>query len=95
MNTPVTTSKKFYSLQYIRGFAALAVLFYHLRASLNGVYSQISLGDLLFSQGYLGVDFFFVLSGFIICFSTEKETMGGVRLLLEDFLEFILYLLFV
>ena len=52
MNTLVTTSKKFYSLQYIRGFAALAVLFFHLSASLNGVYSQISLGDLLFSQGY-------------------------------------------
>lgn len=55
MNTLVTTSKKFYSLQYIRGFAALAVLFFHLSASLNGVYSQISLGDLLFSQGYWGL----------------------------------------
>lgn len=85
MNTLVTTSKKFYSLQYIRGFAALAVLFFHLSASLNGVYSQISLGDLLFSQGYLGVDFFFVLSGFIICFSTEKENYGWGEFIIRRF----------
>ncbi|NYA48442.1 hypothetical protein BES36_005965 [Haemophilus quentini] len=85
LNASVTTSTTFYSLQYIRGFAALAVLFFHLRASLNNAYSQVNLGDLLFSQGYLGVDFFFVLSGFIICFSTEKENYGWGSFIIRRF----------
>lgn len=75
MNTLVTTSKKFYSLQYIRGFAALAILFFHLKASLNGVYSQISLGDLLFSQGYLGVDFFFCIKRIYYLFFYRKRKL--------------------
>src|SRR6478752_6232297 len=55
------------SLQVGRGLAALAVVCHH---------SQIAAHDFggtsvpLLSYGYLGVDFFFVLSGFIIFHST-------------------------
>jgi exopolysaccharide production protein ExoZ len=55
------------SLQAGRGLAAMAVVFHH-----AGVYVSEQVGGLprpfaaAMSYGYLGVDFFFVLSGFII-----------------------------
>ncbi len=83
MNISIPASK-LYSLQYIRGIAALAVLFYHLQASLNNVYAQTNLGELIFSQGQFGVELFFVLSGFIICFSTERiESRAVIKFLIR------------
>ncbi|MBE4968733.1 acyltransferase, partial [Enterobacter cloacae complex sp. P11RS] len=64
---------KIYSIHYLRGIAALFVVLFHFRGYLNNVYAQSNLGDLLFSKGAFGVDLFFVISGFIICFATEKE----------------------
>lgn len=61
------------SIHYMRGIAALMVFFYHERAMLNGVYAQSNLGSLLFSNGYFGVDLFFMISGFVILLSTEKD----------------------
>lgn len=63
-----------YSLQYLRGIAALLVVLYHSRGELNNVYPQNNLGDLLFQQGYIGVDLFFMISGFVIMLSTEKSS---------------------
>ena len=48
-----------YSLETLRGFAALLVAFYH--------YPSLSL--LFFKYGYMGVSFFFGLSGFVITLS--------------------------
>ncbi|QCD02203.1 acyltransferase [Citrobacter portucalensis] len=62
-----------FSLQYLRGIASLLVVFYHARSELNGVYAQSDLGDLLFSNGYIGVDLFFMISGFVIMLSTERD----------------------
>jgi len=50
---------KFPALTSIRFFAALFVMCYHFLASGNGLLS-------IFELGYLGVDIFFILSGFII-----------------------------
>ena len=61
------------SLQYLRGIAALLVVLYHYRGELNSIYAQKGLGDLLFSNGYIGVDLFFMVSGFVIMLSTEKD----------------------
>ncbi|EDO2520480.1 acyltransferase, partial [Salmonella enterica subsp. enterica] len=49
------------------------VVFYHLRTTLNNVYAQSDLGDIMFGYGAFGVDLFFVISGYIICYSTEKK----------------------
>ena len=57
------------SLQAGRGLAALAVLFFHAYGVAGGLNSSIPGGAVL-KLGYLGVDFFFVLSGFIIYYST-------------------------
>ncbi len=61
------------SIHYLRGLAALMVVFYHLKATLNDVYAQKDLGDILFNSGAFGVDLFFIISGFIICYATEKK----------------------
>ncbi|EKN66445.1 hypothetical protein BABA_15087 [Neobacillus bataviensis LMG 21833] len=56
-----------YSLQYIRGIAATFVLLLH-ATSLFKVYHHYSYLNNFFRAGYMGVDIFFVLSGFIIYF---------------------------
>ncbi|MRT55465.1 acyltransferase family protein [Enterobacteriaceae bacterium RIT693] len=63
---------KINSIHYLRGIAALLVVCFHLRENLNNVYAQANLGDLAFVSGASGVDIFFIISGFIIAFSTSK-----------------------
>lgn len=56
-------------IEAARGFAALFVVLFHATAimSLPKYFAAVPLGG-VFSFGYAGVDFFFVLSGFIILF---------------------------
>jgi peptidoglycan/LPS O-acetylase OafA/YrhL len=49
----------------LRGIAALIVLFYHLE--------QTRHGSGWFSRGYLAVDFFFMLSGFVMAHSYDRR----------------------
>jgi exopolysaccharide production protein ExoZ len=57
-----------------RGIAAIFVVCYHATGTVGATkyFGSIPLGG-VFSFGYAGVDFFFVLSGFIIFYSTEKK----------------------
>lgn len=52
------------TLTGLRGIAALAVLFYHVRGGMTPYLPQPVMD--LFRQGYLAVDLFFVLSGFVL-----------------------------
>jgi len=54
-------------LTSLRGLAAILVVLYH--ASYNVDWPEGHLLKLVFSQGFLAVDFFFVLSGFIIAYT--------------------------
>lgn len=56
--------KKINSLTVARGFAAWWVVFFHFREHIWP--SKYSVGYLIASYGYLAVDFFFILSGFVI-----------------------------
>ncbi|MDX1281574.1 acyltransferase [Shewanella colwelliana] len=68
----------FQSLQIGRGFAALLVLFFHLSAALGAEkYFNIEALSVPFSFGHVGVEFFFVLSGFIIFSAHKKEIFRG------------------
>ncbi len=57
-------------LQAFRGVAALSVVIHHATLSVNGFLPNAmpSYLGIIFNYGYLGVDFFFVLSGFIIMY---------------------------
>lgn len=69
----MNTDNKIYSLHYMRGIACILVVLFHFRGAINGVYAQKDLGDLLFLHGAIGVDLFFMISGFIIAYATQKK----------------------
>ncbi|EFH0672509.1 acyltransferase, partial [Escherichia coli] len=66
-------TNKLDSIQVLRGIAVLLVIAFHFRVYLNGVYAQKDLGDILFGIGEVGVDIFFVISGFIITYSSMNK----------------------
>jgi peptidoglycan/LPS O-acetylase OafA/YrhL len=61
-------SSKFASVQILRGLAALSVAWFHL----TGAYAD-GLAKMSGSLGWLGVDVFFVISGFIVPYSLQKR----------------------
>lgn len=65
------------SIQFLRGVAVLLVIAFHFRQYLNGVYAQSDLGDRVFGLGEVGVDLFFVISGFIITYSTANRAKNS------------------
>lgn len=67
-------TKKLYYTQALRGIAALLVFFYHGRAIINHKF-----GDLLFSKGSLGVEIFFIISGFIMVLTTKSLTTKQLK----------------
>lgn len=71
---PVTSaiarqSSHYQCLDFLRGIAALAVVLYH--------FSERMDLPILFSHGYLAVDFFFVLSGFVLTSAYWRRLCDG------------------
>jgi peptidoglycan/LPS O-acetylase OafA/YrhL len=65
-----------YSLQFLRGAAALAVVFFHTHVILGlAQYGSIDAFGWIANKGWLGVNFFFILSGFII-FMAHRNDFG-------------------
>jgi peptidoglycan/LPS O-acetylase OafA/YrhL len=62
-------------LTSLRFFAALAVLFFH-QGYLSSKDNPIKdFASIFFTEGYAGVSFFFVLSGFILSYSYQKNLL--------------------
>lgn len=61
----------------LRAFAASWVVLYHFRTDIENLIPTTSWMRAFFGAGYVGVDVFFVLSGFIICY-TYLPDFGGV-----------------
>jgi len=62
------------SLQILRGVAAVAVAFFHTNVILSmPQYGSVSAFQSLASKGWLGVNFFFILSGFIILMAHQRD----------------------
>ncbi|EGL6579050.1 acyltransferase [Salmonella enterica] len=78
---------KLNSLQALRGVAALLVVLFHYRGFLNdGAKESPTIWDKLFSPGIIGVDIFFIISGFIMVYTTchyMREKASLVRFLLN------------
>lgn len=66
-------------MEFYRGIAAIAVLFFHLSGIFNEQFHFDPLGGLA-NYGYLGVDFFFVLSGFVIMYSHFGEDRQTLKI---------------
>lgn len=62
---------KLNNLQILRGISALLVCCFHLSGYIN--FKDLPLGDILFGKGSIGVNIFFVISGFIMAFTTLKK----------------------
>lgn len=63
-----TTNKHVSGLALLRGIAALSVALYHYTGAVLPKFHVDSVGA-FFSKGYLGVEVFFVISGFVIPYS--------------------------
>jgi peptidoglycan/LPS O-acetylase OafA/YrhL len=64
------------ALTGIRGIAAWGVVLYHIRLSLTAILPEPVIA--VFAKGYLAVDLFFILSGFVIWYNyTARIAQGG------------------
>jgi len=79
--------ERFESIDFLRGFAALSVIIYHV-IELYGWTSFPTSGLLVwFRVGWMGVDLFFAISGFVIGLSIFREIdRSGVKKYRRDFL---------
>ncbi|MCG2779515.1 MAG: acyltransferase [Weeksellaceae bacterium] len=66
----------------MRGIAALLVCCFHSREDLN--LGNLLIGNFLFGKGSVGVPVFFVISGFIMAFTTQKIRFGESLRNLEE-----------
>ncbi|UPG94564.1 acyltransferase family protein [Luteibacter aegosomatissinici] len=71
---PQPTRQHFPALDGLRGVAALAVVVFHFMEMVIGNYSQLFIG-----HGWLAVDFFFCLSGFVIGYAYD-DRIGSMGL---------------
>ena len=66
-----TLPRQFLSIQALRGISCLLIVVFHSTMQMDLYYHQLFLGG-WFTQGYCGVDLFFVISGFVIVHSSVK-----------------------
>ena len=80
----ISDQNKINSIQALRGFAALLVVMFHFRGEINKTFPHI--GDTLFINGSMGVDLFFLISGFIV-FYVARNLNDGVNSSKEFFIK--------
>ncbi|MDR2498466.1 MAG: acyltransferase, partial [Tannerellaceae bacterium] len=79
---PTFSSKPHFEiLDGLRGIAAIVVLLFHIFET----YSIVGGATMIVAHGYLAVDFFFVLSGFVIGYAYSDRWIRGMSVI--DFLK--------
>ena len=63
-----------HNLTVLRGICCVWVLLYHIKTEIDLIDNPFLL--YVFSKGYLGVDFFFILSGFIISLNYSDKILS-------------------
>ena len=79
----IQTKPHFALLDGLRGVAALAVLWYHVNEGFAFAEATNGAGDGIiraFNHGYLAVDFFFLLSGFVIAYAYDDRWEKGLTI---------------
>jgi len=71
---PVRTKSHYVILDGLRGVASLMVVVFHLFEAYSGGVPQKQ----IINHGYLAVDFFFLLSGFVIAYAYDDRWEGGM-----------------
>ncbi|THB85286.1 acyltransferase [Pantoea allii] len=66
-------NKKLNSIQFLRGLAAMLVVMFHFRTDLALTFP---IADRIFGCGSIGVDLFFMISGFIVYYVIKNENKG-------------------
>ena len=71
--------RRFDLVTTLRGLAASWVVMFHIWTSTNGGVTLLPrwLGQVVFKWGYLGVEIFFVLSGYVIAHSLRDKSVDG------------------
>ncbi|NSL86905.1 acyltransferase [Chitinophaga sp. Mgbs1] len=69
-NNPLASKQHFEVLDGLRGIAALAIVVFHLYEFISPDYTKSPIG-----HGYLAVDFFFCLSGFVIGYAYDERAL--------------------
>ncbi len=92
--TPIAVPKRFFSLDALRGIAALAVVFWHWQhffyhGTVRGEFAKLrqpfyQVFFLFYDKGWMAVDLFFCLSGFIF-FWLYSERIASRGMKLSDF----------
>lgn len=65
--------KELHNIVFLRGIASLMVCIFHLLCGNEALFPAGSIVKSIFSYGYLGVEVFFIVSGFIICYSLPRD----------------------
>lgn len=76
---PIQHASRLHNIQALRGLAALSVLLFHIYELHRQARPQNIGGGFpeFFSNGYMGVDLFFVISGFIMVYVTRSTRHGA------------------
>ena len=83
MSAPAQPLRHLDALTGLRGIAAWMVVLFHIRVSLTSLLPAWVITAL--SKGYLAVDLFFMLSGFVLWYNYADRLRGGGRAAIADF----------
>ncbi|MBB5179378.1 peptidoglycan/LPS O-acetylase OafA/YrhL [Planomicrobium koreense] len=71
-------NKRFQELDALRGLAALAVVLFHYTTRYDELYGHAKMNYLDISHGHLGVNLFFIISGFVIFMTITKTKEANI-----------------
>ena len=73
VGTEAAQSSRLFQVDGLRAIAALSVVFFHYTTQFDRKFSHVLPTNLEFSYGFLGVNLFFVISGFVIHMTLDRS----------------------